>query len=68
MAQYQIFAMDRNGLIVDGVDIECATDLEAMERAATLLRNCAQIEVWTSTRRVGILSSTCPDGLDGQAP
>ena len=68
MAQYRIFKTDPNGLIIDGADIECATDAEALDRAAKLLSGCARIEVWSSTKRVGILSPTREIGSDRQAP
>ena len=68
MAQYRIFKTDPDGLIIDGADIECATDVEALARAAKLLSKCSLVEVWTSTRRVGILSLPGGDVSDRQAP
>lgn len=65
MARSEVFKMDGSGLIVDGATIECATDLEAMARAARLLNNYAQIEVWTRAKRVGTLAANSPDRSDG---
>jgi hypothetical protein len=61
MAHYRIYLLDDYGKIFVGSDAECATDADALDRAAGLLAAAQDIadqsEVWCGARCVGSVSA-----------
>jgi hypothetical protein len=56
MAVYRMYTVGYNGRLVDAAVIYTSTDEEAMDAAKTRLKE-NDLEIWTGTRRVGVVKA-----------
>lgn len=55
MASYRIYLKDTDELIVSHTNTNCATDVEAVIIAESLIEPGGQAEIWAGLRRVQVI-------------
>jgi hypothetical protein len=60
MAHYRAYILNREGRIMEAVDLDCADDDDATESAKQLVDG-HDVELWRNARVVGKLAKSCAE-------